>query len=64
MVHLVGFTIEIYYDAHPCEHQICYDCIKTHRNRPHVLTYLKRAIFKSVVQKHIQRIQILNNAYT
>ena len=22
MVHLVGFTIEIYYDARPCEHQM------------------------------------------
>jgi len=25
-VHLVGFTIEIYYDVRPCERQILYFC--------------------------------------
>jgi len=24
-MHLVGFTMEICYDARPCEHQICKD---------------------------------------
>jgi len=45
MVHLVGFTIEIYYDAWLYEHQICGACTSAHMDVKHHLPADMRVIF-------------------
>ena len=45
MVHLVGFTVEIYYDTWPYERQICGVCASAHVEVKHHLPADTRVIF-------------------